>query len=290
VFAAGTVGASVLLLGPSVAAASGLMSTCTAVVSILVRFASGLVWPRSPVLSFTPAAPPIVACAGLMLVLLSLATLCVAAWSRMAAGTFVAGAALCLAFPWALATTASHARSASDREAYVFLLGAVLVSVAIARAFTFRFALHVPPVAALGLAALVPLDAAYALDLRDETTVLNRSSRANDEEGSLARALLDPRSAGAGRFCAEYARSHATSTRAHGCVASALLEARAPEQALPWAEAYFRERPNRRVPRGLLIETFLALDRTAEAEALIDGWKERLPARTRPAATPGSLR
>lgn len=239
-------------------------------VALLARFTRALVWPPPPVVSFTPSAPSLVVvallCAGVMALLAF-------SWSqrRVLRGPWLAGMALGLLVPVALGVTASAARSASDRGAYVVLLGAVLLAASFATAVPPRILESIPPWTVLGFLALVPLDAANSLDLSDELTIQHRLAEGHDEEAALARATLDSRAASL-PACLAYARSHGPSTRAHGCVAAALLDGQHAAEALPWARAYEHARPQRRQARVLLLQTLTALNRTAEIQALLVEW------------------
>jgi hypothetical protein len=276
VFAAACVGSLAMSWwSPPIAGASpGAVLVTTA--ALLARFGSSLLWPRSPVLSFTPSAPPSIVCLALLAGVLVLV-----AWGLKRRGVarrpWLAGAALVVLVPFALGETAAAARSASDRGAYVVLLGAVLLATAVAPSVSARRLRHVPAWSVAGFVAFVPLDAAHALDARDELTVLHRTAAGRDDEAALARATIDTRVETALAVCVAYARSHGASTRAHGCVASALLDAGDPAQALPWARIYESARPNRRHARALLLQALAALNQTAEIQALKVKWGALVP-------------
>jgi hypothetical protein len=281
--AAAAAGAGVVLLGPGRVLGSELGASLGMSAALLGRFGAELLVPRPPVLSFTPSPWTAGAAAGAVAALALLAAAVARSLHGPLRRLWVAGVGLGLGVPLALGPAALAARSCADRPAYAVLLGVALMAAALAGRLPETIVARAPAVSVLGLAAFVPLDAAYALDMSDEITVLKRAAERDDEEGRLARAMHEPNRLAVLPFCTEYARSHGPATRADGCVALGLIAAGETERALEHAWVYFRERPNRRWARAVLVEALFAAGRLSEARALAERWEraavEAMPGR-----------
>lgn len=198
-----------------------------------------------------------------------------------------AGAALIVLAPIGFAPAAIRGGVASDRGAYVVLLGLAIVGAAIAQRVA-RPPSRIVPSRIIALApyavavALVPLTWAHVIEWRDDVTLLRTlaADRPDDEEGKLADALLrslDDRHAEALPECEAYATKRPLSTRAHSCVGTALLAGGDPAAAAPFLRAYAERHPDDERARRGLVAALFATDGEAEARAFVMRWRNAYP-------------
>lgn len=215
-----------------------------------------------------------------IVVLFSIATTAVLAARRVGA---LAGMGLSLALlaAIALAPAAARAGFASDRSAFVVLLGLAFAGAAVAE--------HVRPRVATSsrLIAFAPFAVAAVLALltwvqvmgyRDDRAASNAlaADRPDDPEGKLARALLASESddhATAYPICADYASAHPANTRAHLCVGTALLAGGDPEGAVVFLRRYADLHPDEERARRALAAALFATNQLPEMRAWVVRWR-----------------
>jgi hypothetical protein len=188
--------------------------------------------------------------------------------------------------PFAFAAAAIRGGVASDRGAYLVLLGVALILAPIVGALIgrARWAAHpLTYLAPLALAlGMVPLTWSSDIAWRDDTT-LRRALVANDPtdpEAGLARALLaldDNDIASAYPVCRAYAATRPGSTRADLCIGIGMFASGHALAAVVYLRPYARQHPEQEAARRGLLTALLATGNDAEARAAVVAWQTAFP-------------
>lgn len=235
---------------------------------------------------FTPPALP--ALLGIVVVL-ALAALVIRTarrtGARGAGAVASAGLSLVVLAPLALAPAALRGGTASDRSAWVVLLGLAIAGAATAEHLRGRVRAPSRIIAFAPFAvalAFVPLTWAHSVSFRDETTLLAAlaADRPEDPEGKLAVALLASAKGNhpeAYPTCAEYASQRPLSTRAHLCVGTAMLAGGDPEGAVVFLAPYAEKHSDEERARRALAAALFATNDLARARAWVVRWRATHP-------------
>lgn len=212
------------------------------------------------------------------------AVLALAAWiARKHDAHAAAGCALVVLGPLAFAPAAVRGGLASDRQAYVVLLGVVIAGAFAATRVALPSSSRLIALAPYAIAAaLVPFTWVHVAAWRDEHTRLHAlaDDRPTDPEGELAAALLASEKeahADAYPVCAEYASQRPRSTRAHLCVGTALLAAGDPQGAIVFLGPYTEQHPDEERARHSLATALFATNALAELQTRVARWRVSYP-------------
>jgi hypothetical protein len=179
------------------------------------------------------------------------------------------------------AKAAIYGGVASDRSAWIVILGLALAGAALAEQLREQVAAlsRILAIAPFAVAlALVPLTWAHVVAFRDDTAVLDALAvdRPDDPEGKLAAALLlsmQERHEEALPICMEYRASRSLSTRAHLCIGIARLAGGDPGGAADALRHYVDRHPHEERGRRALIAALLATDQLVELRQWVVRWR-----------------